>query len=275
MKYALVTAIEGNDKNLNEQLGIINQPRKFEEEAISCFENWRKNAGWLKDIAIYTFCPTKNTISEKTKERFKELNVHYIEEYQPITETFINGFLNVPLVCKLFEERLTEDILIKIDLDMSLIKPLPEEIVNSQVLICGQYDDYCTAQQRTLTEGWANPFDTGFTISRRISGFYKYFFEVLMDVMKGPDPLWEKVREQSGDYYLEEYVMDKIYNQKMWEVKPIQKYQIGEWYTPVKELTDKELQSVYFWHEHLIPDAKYNKVREKVEYFNRMRKISD
>lgn len=275
MKYALVTAIEGNDKNLNEQLGIINQPRKFEEEAISCFENWRKNAGWLKDIAIYTFCPTKNTISEKTKERFKELNVHYIEEYQPITETFINGFLNVPLVCKLFEERLTEDILIKIDLDMSLIKPLPEEIVNSQVLICGQYDDYCTAQQRTLTEGWANPFDTGFTISRRISGFYKYFFEVLMDVMEGTDPLWEKVREQSGDYYLEEYVMDKIYNQKMWEVKPIQKYQIGEWYTPVKELTDKELKSVYFWHEHLIPDVKYNKVREKVEYFNRMRKISD
>jgi hypothetical protein len=175
----------------------------------------------------------------------------------------------------LLEQRLTEDVLIKIDLDMNLIKPLPEELVNNEKLICGQYDDYCTSQQRTVKEGWANPFDTGFTISRRSSGFYKFFFDVLTDTMNSHDPEWEKVRAVSGDYYLEEYVMDKIYNNKLWPVQPIQKYQIGEWYTPVKEFTDEELKSVYFWHEHLIHDPVYDKVREKVEYFNRMRKLRD
>lgn len=273
MTYALITAIEGEEANLNEQKGIIKKRRLFESEAILCFENWRKNGGWLKDCSIYTFCPTNNTISEKTKHRFKELNVTYIEEYQPITETFISGFLNVPLVGMLLEDRLTEDVLIKIDLDMNLIKPLPEELVNGDVLVCGQYDDYCTAQQRTVANGWANPFDTGFTISKRKSGFYKFFFQVLTDTMNNYDSNWEEVRKVSGDYYLEEYVMDKIYNNNLWPVKPIQRYQIGEWYTPVAKFSDEELKNVYFWHEHIIPDPEYNKVREKVEYFNRMRKI--
>lgn len=275
MKYALITAIEGDANNLNEQKGIIKARRLFESEAILCFENWRKNGGWLKDCAIYAFCPTHNTVTEKTKQRFTELDVTYIEEYQQITETFISGFLNVPLVGKLLEERLTEDVLIKIDLDMNLIKPLPESLVNSDVLICGQYDDYCTSQQRTVAEGWQNPYDTGFTISRRDSGFYKFFFDVLQDTMNNHDPEWEKVRLESGDYYLEEYVMDKIVNNKMWPVQPIQRYQIGEWYTPVKEFSDDELKRVYFWHEHILHDPSYNKVREKVEYFNRMRTLSD
>jgi hypothetical protein len=273
MTYALITAIEGDANNLNEQKGIVGTRRLFESEAILCFENWRKNGGWLKDCAIYTFCPTHNIVTDKTKEKFKELNVTYIEEYQSITETFISGFLNVPLIGMLLEQRLTEDVLIKIDLDMNLIKPLPQELVNSDTLICGQYDDYCTAQQRTVKEGWANPFDTGFTISKRISGFYKFFFDVLTDTMNNHDPEWEKVRAVSGDYYLEEYVMDKIYNNKLWPVQPIQRYQIGEWYTPVKEFSDDEISKVYFWHEHIIHDPVYNKAREKIEYFNRMRRI--
>lgn len=275
MNYALITAIEGDANNLNEQKGIVKTRRLFETEAVLCFESWRKNAGWLKDINIYTFCPTHNTVTEETKKRFANLGVTYIEEYQPVTETFISGFLNVPLVGKLLEERLSEDVLIKIDLDMNLIKPLPEHLVNSETLICGQYDDYCTAQQRTVAEGWQNPYDTGFTISRRESGFYKFFYDILDQTMNSHDPEWEKVRAVSGDYYLEEYVMDKIVNQQLWPVKPIQRYQIGEWYTPVKEFSDSELLEVYFWHEHVIHDPVYDKVREKVEYFNRMRKLRD
>jgi hypothetical protein len=90
--------------------------------------------------------------------------------------------------------------------------------------------------------------------------------------MNNHDPEWEKVRAVSGDYYLEEYVMDKIYNNKLWSVQPIQRYQIGEWYTPVAEFSDYELTQVYFWHEHIIHDPVYNKAREKIEYFNRMKR---
>jgi hypothetical protein len=273
--YALITAIEGDGNNLNEQLNIVKQRRLFEAEAIKCFTAWRENGGWLKDIPIYTICPTKNTISEETKKSLLKLNVTYIEEYMPITETFTSGFLNAPLIGMMMEERLTEDVLIKIDLDMNLIQPLPEGLVNSNIVICGQYDDYCTAQQRKTKDGWSNPYDTGFMITERNSRFYKFLFEMLMETMVGDDTDWADVKAVSGEYYLEEYVMDKIANTNLWPVTPIQRYQIGEWYTPVDEFSDDELKKVYFWHEHIIHDPHYDKMREKIAYFKRMKAIDD
>ena len=275
--YALITAIEGDKDNLNNQRGIKTvNPRLFESEAIICFEHWRKNAGWLKDITIYAYCPTHNTITEKTQARLKELKVIYIEEYDPVTETFTNGFMNVPLIASKLEATAPEDVFIKIDLDMNIIKPLPEELVNSVVdnnkVVCGQYDDYCTANQRSISQCWDNPFDTGFTISRRESGFYAFFYKEVLETMTSDDPVWQEVKEQSGEYFLEEYVMDRIYNTKAWEVIPIQRYQIGEWYTPVKEFTDEELDRVYFWHEHINHDPVYDKIREKLEYFKRTKR---
>jgi hypothetical protein len=274
--YALITAIEGDKDNLNNQLGIKTvKHRKFESEAIECFSMWRKNAGWLKDITIYAYCPTRNTITDDTKDKLKELGVTYIEKYQPITETFTTGFINVPLVGSILEDEAPEDVFIKIDLDMNIIKPLPEELVNSVAtndsVICGQYDDYCTAQQRSTSQHWGNPFDTGFTISRRESKFYTFFYDQVMKTMVSDDPIWAKVKADSGEYFLEEYVMDKIHNEGAWSVIPIQRYQIGEWYTPVSEFTDEELDQVYFWHEHLDHDPAYDKVREKIEYFKRIR----
>ena len=276
MKYALFAAIEGDRKNLNNQKGIVQFDRLFEQEAIECFKQWRKNGGWLKDIPIYVLCPTHNTISDATKSALDELCVKYIEEYHPIVETFTSGFLNIPFVGKLMEDRLEEDVLIKIDLDMNLIQPLPEELVNCGEVVCGQYDDYCTKQQRTLEPGWANPFDTGFMITRKDSGFYNKWFDEVVTILNDPesDPEWLGVREQTGEYYLEEYIVDKLYHADPTVLQPVQKYQIGEWYTPVAELTDDELKSVYFWHEHLISDPAYDKIRQKVEYFNRMKKIN-
>jgi hypothetical protein len=276
MKYALIAAIEGDKTNLNNQKNIVKFDRLFEQESIVCFESWRKNGGWLKDIPIYVLCPTKNTISRETQDKLKELNVEYIEEYHDIVETFTSGFLNIPYVGMLFEERLDVDVIIKIDLDMNLIQPLPEELVNTDYVICGQYDDYCTKQQRILESGWTNPFDTGFMITRKESGFYKKWWNEVYEILKNPesDPEWLKVREQTGEYYLEEYIVDKLFHLDSSILKPVQKYQIGEWYTPVSEFTDEELKNVYFWHEHLISDPVYDKIRQRVEYFNRMRKIN-
>lgn len=272
--YALIAAIEGDKNNLNTQLNTTEFDRLYETEALLCFRAWRQNGGWLKDIPIYAMCPTHNTVSENTQRQLRELGIQYIEEYQDITSSFTSGFLNIPLVGAVLEDRLSEDVFIKIDLDMNLIQPLPPDLVNSQMLICGQYDDYCTKQQRGGTS--YNPFDTGFIISRRESGFYKFWFEQVVTLLNNPtsDPDWIEVRSQTGEYYLEEYIIDRTYLAKSWPIQPVQKYQIGEWYTPVAQFTDEELRHVYFWHEHVNPDPKYNKIREKVEYFNRMRKIS-
>lgn len=275
MTYALITAVEADNINLNSKIGIKTaHPRLLESESILCFESWRKNADWLKDISIYAYCPTHNKISGQTKKKYENLKVTYIEKYHKETESFTSGFLNIPFVGMLLEERLKEDILIKLDLDMTLIKPLPKSLFSNVNVICGQYDDYCSKQQRFLGEGRENPFDTSFIISRRTSGFYKTFFEAVKKELKSPDHLWLAIKKVSGDYFLEEYIIDKMYAQKNISIKPIQKYQIGEWYTPVSELTDKELESVYFWHEHILHDLLYKKTREKIEYFKRMQSIT-
>jgi len=114
-------------------------------------------------------------------------------------------------------------------------------------------------------------------ITRKDSGFYNKWWSEVNDILNDPesDAEWLKVREQTGEYYLEEYIVDKLFHADPSILRPVQRYQIGEWYTPVKQFTDEELKKVYFWHEHLIPDPKYDKIREKVEYFNRMKKIHD
>lgn len=275
MSYALIAAIEGNATNLNNALNIVDIPRQLEDEAVLCFQNWRRNGGWLKDIPIYAMCPTKNTISSSTALKLNDLGVTYIEEYHPITNTFNSGFLNIPYVGMVLEGRLNVDVTIKIDLDMNLIQPLPHSLVNSGTTVCGQYDDYCTKMQRTHSVGWCNPFDTGFIITPSVNSFYATWWSGVYDILSNAvdDPNWVNVRLQTGDYYLEEYVVDKLYHNDPTILTPIQRYQIGEWYTPVSKLSDDELLSVYFWHEHLIHDPKYNKIREKVEYFNRITKL--
>jgi len=267
MNIALISAIEGDNNNLNDDNGIVyGGKRLFEQEAILCFENWRKNGGWLKDIPIYVYCPTHNTITQKTKEKFNDLGVIYTEKYHPITETFTSGFINIPFVGMLYEQELDEDIFIKIDLDMNLIRPLPKDLVYSECVVCGQYDKDSIFDRVVMNSDKC--FDTGFIISRKSSNFYKLFFDETMKIINGQfDEEWEKVKSATGEYFIEEYIMDKIYVNEMMPIKGLQKYQIGEQYTSVGEYTDEELKFVYFWHEHLMYDKNmYNRVKEKLLY---------
>jgi len=55
MKYALIAAIEGDRKNLNNDMNIVQFERLYESEAVICFQNWRKNGGWLKDNFYFRF----------------------------------------------------------------------------------------------------------------------------------------------------------------------------------------------------------------------------
>lgn len=270
---ALIAAIEGNLNNTNMRTNVVTKPRLFEAEAIRCFTAWRKRGGWLKDIPIYAVCPTTNGISEDTKREFFNLGVHYIEEYFSETDTFTNGFLNSPFIGKIMEKRLTEDVLIKIDLDMVLVKPLPHSLVFDHDIVCGQYDDYCTSNQRSLPNGWNNPLDTSLMITKRTLGFYEFFFSAVEQLISTHDDVWETIKAITGEYFLEEYLMDKIFHSNRWNITPIQRYQLGECYTPVRLLSDEELDAVYFWHEHITPGVVNDTIRQRIEYFNRTKRM--
>ena len=273
--YALITVIESSDRNLNDERGLLfSQKRLYEEEAILCFESWRKNGGWLKDIPIYTFCPTNNGIKDETLQKLEELEVCYIEEYREETEEFPYGFWNTPLCGKIFEERLDEEVFIHTDLDMTLVKPLSEDllrnILEEEYVLCGQYDDDSALTQRPLPENWENPLDTGFIISLKKSGFYKMFYDELMLLTESNgDDWWKSQCSSVPPHFLEEYVVDKMLNEEKFSLKTLQKYQLGEGYAEISKFTDEELKKVYFWHEHILYDKSYDKFRQKIDFFQR------
>ncbi len=271
VKIALVTVIENNEGNINSTNGHFKEQRFYADEAIKCFKSWRDKAGWLAEVNIYAICPTKNTLNDEYQEKLKELNVTYIEEYMPETETFAFGFYNVPLAMAWAEKNLTEDILLHTDLDMSVIRPLPEDIFNSALsgkVTCGQYDDNAIKDQRDTPANWDLPFDTGFIISRRNINFYQEYNKQMLELL-----------EDLGDvnpYDVEEYIIDRMHNVEEWksfDIVGIQKYQIGEGYPSIDTFSTSDLESVYFWHEHIMYDEHYDIVKEHLKYHKRMREV--
>jgi len=284
-KIALITTIE-NKNNKNNVFGNFKVQRDYEKEAIECFKHWRKNGGWLKDIPIYTHCPTKNTISDETIKELKKLNVTYDETYIKSTEEHINGFINVYATGKHFENLdLDIDIFIHIDLDMKLIKELPSTLFmnlkndNQNIIKCGVYTKSSLFNQRN--SGTDLVFDTGFIISRKDSNFYNYFYDKILEFIKNPDENYLKIKESRKnlpitDYDIEEYFLDKLVYEEKLNVTALKNYQLGEGYPSIKEFSDDELKEVYFWHEHLYYDkSEYDAVKEKIQYKKRMNKLKD
>jgi len=273
-KNILMYVIENNDNNLNNQQGVYSNKRLYFDEIILSVNAWRENGGWLKDIPIYAICPTTNTLNEEETKQLRDLNVIYLEEYMKETEDFFCGYWNVPLVGKWCEENLDFDTMIHIDCDMTLIKPLPETLVNYHDPVCGVYDINSMKDQRELPEDWFRPFDTGFTISKKTSGFYTTFHNVLEEVTDTLDPVWLEYMSQRPVQDIEEFAMDKIYNEKLLDMTYIEKYQIGEGYASVDTLTDDEVEEVYFWHEHILHEPYYDRIKEKIKYFKRIKNIN-
>jgi hypothetical protein len=286
LEKILFTVIEANDNNINNNNSSISKvttPRLYEDEAILCFEEWRKNAGELKDIKIICYCPTHNVPSSETIRKLKDLNVTYIENYLPESENMEIGFFLVPLVGKIIENEYPDAYLIHIDLDMKLIKPIPDYLFeNTADIYCGQYDKYAVKDQRKLTNinpKWIYPLDTGFTVSHNSTKFYEYYWDRFINLYKNDnykkDEGWNLLN--TGVYHLEEYVMDVIFYNNELNVKPINYYQIGEGYTKVNLFPDDKIKDILFWHEHIFleSDYKHEKTREKINFFKRLKGLEN
>ena len=278
MEKILFTVIEGDNNNINNNTGNVTTPRLYEQEAIKCFTNWREKAGNLKDIKIICYAPSKNLPSEDTINALKKLNVTYIENYLKESERMEIGFFLVPLVGYKLEQEYPNDLLIHIDLDMNIIKPIPNKYFDNKIYI-GQYDNISALSQRRNVD-WENPLDTGFTISPSSSNFYKVFWEEFSDLYFNKkykyEESWLCQNAENGVYFLEEYVADKLYNLEILPINPIQFYQVGEGYVEVSDITDDELNKVLFWHEHLFVEEgnwKRTKIRQKIEFFKRLKKL--
>ena len=223
----------------------------LEEEAIKCVESWRKYGGTLKDIPIYAMCCTDNPPSLRTIVALKKLGVTYIEEYLPISDGFPAGWWNVPLCGKWFEQNLKEDLLIHIDLDITLIKELDERIFyhdpQKAIAKCAVYSEEFPDDE-THINGVEKTFVTCILSSWREYGFYTKWFDTMMDIWS----TWTKDSNSWWNYCnIEEHAVDYLYHVKKYNLNILNKVQIGCGYDSVDSLTDEEFENVYFLHGHL------------------------
>lgn len=137
------------------------------------------------------------------------------------------GFLNEPFCGKYFESihPISEEITIKTDLDMQLLKPLPArwfDIVYENIII-GQYDEESVKGQR---QGFNNniPFDTNLIITHRKHDFYSSYYDMCFSYEILSNPEYRKVQEEYGNYYLEEFVVDYLFSTHFHNISPLRYY---------------------------------------------------
>lgn len=262
--------------------GYLN--RTLEEEAIRCVKSWRKYGGLYKDIPIAAVCVTKNPPSMGTVIKLNQLGVTYIESPIEGTDKHPAGWWATPLGGRLLEECSDHDFIIHVDLDMMLLRELDVETVairNGNIAKCAVYSDGFE-DDKDIDPRWKKTFVTCFITSWTECKFYTLWHKKMMEL----DSIWRKrfqkeiegtkkwSRDDWWDYCnLEEHAVDCLYYEDELPIEKIEKVQMGLGYEGVGDLTDEELRSVCFFHNHHDDVEDYEKTLK--EYARRRMKLYD
>lgn len=254
-KVAFIVAVESNKNRGGGGRGSGEFNRPLEEEAIRCFQSWRSPLGnMFRDIPIYAICMTGNTPSKKTLEEFKKLNVTYTEVYNEDTKKFPAGWWSTPLIGKWAEENLDEDLFIHTDLDMILLRKASSYLTQFNTgyeIKCSVYSENFPDDYQIVPE-WKKLFVTSFCCSTKQSKFYTKWYNKMMEL----NEQWNKKDLNPKDWWiycnLEEHAVDVLYYIDGLKIQHMNKIQIGNGtaYDTVESLTDKEINNVYFNHDH-------------------------
>ena len=271
VKEALITIVDSNKNNPGS--GIYdenyNPSKKYEEEAIRCFTSWRKNGGKFKDITIYALCISGRKLQESTIQKFKELKVTFLDYYLPETNEYQSGYFYVPIGCRWLEDNITEDFLIHIDLDMSLIKEPPSSFFYfdrnkhiAKVGIIPQPDRTASNNYAQYMGDYPINFNTCFITSWREDGFYKLWYNKIKEtVPKKSECINDRIFSQ-----WEEHTIDIMYFDDKISIEPLDKFQIGYMWEPLNNFTNEEFKKIYFFHDHI---GTKGAIRTRIEYTKR------
>jgi hypothetical protein len=249
-KYALFLVADNQDDNKGD---IANKychgaVLPYETELLCCIKSWRNNGGRFANIPIYVVCPTQKGISPQTVNKMTQMGAQYFHEYKPETDNYKCGYWNVPLAGKMLEHTdfIKENIIIHIDLDMTLMKTPSEELFSvcqNSLAKIGINEHPPTARYPDF-DGKIYPHEanTGFIVSWRYGGFYTAWYDRLQALTKEIDqtnPEWYSIYE--------ERVIDMMYFDEDFAVEFIEKYQVNG---DVSEYTDEEIMNLFFFHGH-------------------------
>lgn len=220
----------------------------YETELLCCIKSWRQNGGAYANIPIYVVCPTQKGISPSTIQKVKQLGAHYFHDYRPETDTYKCGYWNVPLVGKVVEKTdfIKEDILIHIDLDMTLMKAPSRDLLtpSKDVMAKIGINEHRPTARYPDFKGKIFPWEanTGFIVSWRYGGFYEAWYERLKLLTEELD----KTNPPEYSIY-EERVVDLMYFE---EGIPLQYEAFFQVNGDVSENTDEEILNMTFFHGH-------------------------
>lgn len=265
-KYVLILTIEGPKakNNLNNKL-YIKEARDYLKESVQCIKYWRKNAGQLKDIDIHINCPSED-IDELYKQFYKEFNViyHNVKFNRNLDTDY--GFINVHYSGQYFSEILDYDYFIHVDVDMYILKPIPEEylnLLNTYDCLIGGYDEENSKLQRDkiITDELIN---TDFIITTKKFGQVLY-----SDIIKNYFDIYNNLTyyKIKREYDIEEYAADltcKNFRKNIHIFNDVI-YELGEGY-----IFHENINPI-FWHEHLYKQPNEKLLKQKINIIKRIK----
>jgi hypothetical protein len=244
VKKALVLIVEHSDTNLGAGKAYSNAEEKaksepLEEEVIRCIKSFQKCV--KEEIDIFVICPSKRLPRNKTVKAIKELGVRYMEPFLPETEDFTCGYWNVPVAMSWFEKKFDYDIIIHIDLDMTMFRHPRPDFFSLDEGLDARIGILSDEEMKDVHIGqFIQHHETNLMVAR--SGFYTDWWEKVKELSEQYDTNWECYAE------LEEFAIDLMWDSTH-AIEPEKHYQIGLRY-PVTDIPDRMLYNVYFIHAH-------------------------
>jgi hypothetical protein len=235
MNPALVTIIENYNRPIVDENGIKNPHSPMLSDAIVCFTAWRSLAGELRNIPIYAICPSSYTLTDEQQAKLSELNVTYMEvpELISTSDNFKYPIFNKPLVMAWADNNLTEDLLIHIDLDMTLIKEPSLLLMSPGYNKIAKIASYWWKEQPAC--------DSSFVCAFRKDKFFSKWYETFMNSLS--------LTPNNPVSTLSESALNKIVGAIPEQIDIINYIQYGKKYD-IDTIPEGHIKDIYFINNH-------------------------
>lgn len=199
----------------------------YPQECERCVSEWRKNAGWLKDIDIKIYSNVEIT------ELPSGVEYVYTDFMRPRNAPRLKyDYDSVHLAGLQAHQDFPEATFVHIDLDMCILRELPKDLFDHETVM-GVYSFLDNPRPKLYGDLLA---ESDFIITAPSSTFYQDFFNL------GNVALRAK-RVCQCDYWAEEYICDYLLNTKGYHT--FKDYEYGQGFAG-------KPKDPYFWHQHIV-----------------------